>query len=64
MMGEEADDGDVRMRLGGRDVALTVTHEQVAIARSCGASWSSPSPGAPGPSWRSTCCRVGWPGSG
>src|SRR5580692_2824123 len=33
MMGEEADDGEVRMRLGGRDVALTVTHEQVAMAK-------------------------------
>jgi signal transduction histidine kinase len=33
MMGDEADDGEVRMRLGGRDVALTVTHEQVAVAK-------------------------------
>jgi signal transduction histidine kinase len=32
-MGEEGDDGEVRMRLGGRDVALTVTHEQVAMAK-------------------------------
>jgi signal transduction histidine kinase len=33
MMPEQVDDREVRMRLGGRDVALTVTHEQVAAAK-------------------------------